>query len=254
MAYSARICASPRGRANAGPQSHRPGNRKPFRRCAQSIQGQVRHCGGQPTLDRPERPFGPGIKSMSFSSGGQRQRWSFACREIRLARRAIPACGNALGKASWRTGIRFAWPFLFQREAFELRKLVFKRVRVTGVMNFAALRLDNKLWSTNDAPFVLFVARNEPSAPNDNFYYISPRYRCGVIRPDGGRRATHRGHSRHRIAIHGCKTESQYAGHGGRTRYLHRNVQSPRGAVSRQRPRRTGAYRDVKSHRGLGLH
>jgi hypothetical protein len=112
---------------------------------------------------------------MSFSSGGQRQRWSFACREIRLARRAIPACGNALGKASWRTGIRFAWPFLFQREAFELRKLVFKRVRVTGVMNFAALRLDNKLWSTNDAPFVLFVARNEPSAPNDNFYYISPR-------------------------------------------------------------------------------
>jgi hypothetical protein len=65
--------------------------------------------------------------------------------------------------------------FLFQREAFELRKLVFKRVRVTGVMNFAALRLDNKLWSTNDAPFVLFVARNEPSAPNDNFYYISPR-------------------------------------------------------------------------------
>jgi hypothetical protein len=65
--------------------------------------------------------------------------------------------------------------FLFQREAFELRKLVFKRVRVTGVMNFAALRLDSKLWSTNDAPFVLFVARNEPSAPNDNFYYISPR-------------------------------------------------------------------------------
>lgn len=64
---------------------------------------------------------------------------------------------------------------LFQRDAFELRKRVFETLRVTGIMNFAALRQDKKLWPTNDAPFVLLVARNERPSPTDSFYYISPR-------------------------------------------------------------------------------
>lgn len=64
---------------------------------------------------------------------------------------------------------------IFQRETFELRRLLFRKLRVTGIMNFAALRLDAKLWPTNDAPFILLVARNEPSTVKDTFYFISPR-------------------------------------------------------------------------------
>lgn len=64
---------------------------------------------------------------------------------------------------------------LFQRNAFELRKRLFETVRVTGIMNFAALRQDKKLWPTNDAPFALLVARNEQPSPADSFYCISPK-------------------------------------------------------------------------------
>ena len=66
--------------------------------------------------------------------------------------------------------------FIFQPESFNLRKHVFKSMRVTGIMNFAALRLDPHLWPTNDAPFVLLVARNEPAQHDDSFYFISPKY------------------------------------------------------------------------------
>lgn len=66
--------------------------------------------------------------------------------------------------------------FIFQPEAFELRKHVFKSIRVTGIMNFSALRQDPQLWPSNDAPFVLFVARNEPAHYSDSFYFISPKY------------------------------------------------------------------------------
>lgn len=66
--------------------------------------------------------------------------------------------------------------FMFQSEAFELRKHVFKAIRVTGVMNFSALSQDSRLWPSNSAPFILLVARNEPANPNDSFYFISPKY------------------------------------------------------------------------------
>nr|MDP2190011.1 N-6 DNA methylase [Rhodoferax sp.] len=66
--------------------------------------------------------------------------------------------------------------FIFQPEAFELRKHVFKSMRVTGIMNFSALRQDPQLWPTNDAPFVLLVARNAPAQHDDSFYFISPKY------------------------------------------------------------------------------
>jgi len=66
--------------------------------------------------------------------------------------------------------------FMFQPESFELRKHIFKSIRVTGIMNFAALRQDPQLWPTNDAPFVLLVARNEPAKHDDSFYFISPKY------------------------------------------------------------------------------
>lgn len=66
--------------------------------------------------------------------------------------------------------------FLFQDATFLLRQRVFKRVRVTGIMNFTALRQDKKLWPTNSAPFALIVGRNEPSQRDESFYFISPRH------------------------------------------------------------------------------
>lgn len=66
--------------------------------------------------------------------------------------------------------------FMFQPKAFELRKYVFKSVRVTGIMNFSALSQDPRLWPSNSAPFMLLVARNELPNSDDNFYFISPKY------------------------------------------------------------------------------
>jgi hypothetical protein len=64
---------------------------------------------------------------------------------------------------------------LFQPKSFELRQHIFRHLRITGIMNFAALRQDPRIWGTNDAPFLLLVARNEPVKPRDSFYFISPK-------------------------------------------------------------------------------
>ena len=64
--------------------------------------------------------------------------------------------------------------FLFQNESFALRKLVFERMRVTGIMNFATLRQERKIWPMNDAPCALIVARNDAPSFQDSFYFISP--------------------------------------------------------------------------------
>src|SRR6185295_18163918 len=58
---------------------------------------------------------------------------------------------------------------MFQPESFELRRHLFRSMRVTGLMNFAALRHDPRVWPTNSAPFVLLVARNESSTTGDSF-------------------------------------------------------------------------------------
>ena len=65
--------------------------------------------------------------------------------------------------------------FLFQQDAYALRHHVFSTLKVTGIMNFAALRQDKRLWPTNDAPFILLVAENLRPDPLDRFYFISPR-------------------------------------------------------------------------------
>ena len=66
--------------------------------------------------------------------------------------------------------------FAFQPESFELRRHVFKSIRITGIMNFAALSQDSRLWPSNSAPFMLLVARNELPGNGDSFYFISPKY------------------------------------------------------------------------------
>ncbi|ABC33651.1 Type I restriction-modification system methyltransferase subunit [Hahella chejuensis KCTC 2396] len=65
--------------------------------------------------------------------------------------------------------------FLFQKDAYALRRHVFSVLRVTGIMNFAALRQDKRLWPTNDAQFILLVAENSQPKQSDRFYFISPR-------------------------------------------------------------------------------
>lgn len=97
-----------------------------------------------------------------------------------VARYGSPDVAFLLASTHWAKpnaalGFALHGRLLFQRDAFELRRRLFEAVRVTGIMNFAALRQDKKLWPTNDAPFALLVARNEPPLPNDNFYFISPK-------------------------------------------------------------------------------
>lgn len=65
--------------------------------------------------------------------------------------------------------------FFFQEESFGLRRHVFENLRVTGVMNFAALRQEKMIWPKNDAQFALMVATNVVPGPMDSFHFISPR-------------------------------------------------------------------------------
>lgn len=81
--------------------------------------------------------------------------------------------------------------FFFQNESFGLRRHVFENLRVTGVMNFAALRQEARIWPKNDAQFALMVATNVVPGPVDSFYFISPRLephlsQDGVFRIDPG--------------------------------------------------------------------
>lgn len=64
---------------------------------------------------------------------------------------------------------------IFQSASQALRRVVFETIRVTGVMNFSALRQDKWLWPTNDAPFILLTGQNYHPEKGQDFYFISPR-------------------------------------------------------------------------------
>src|SRR5258706_10668933 len=53
------------------------------------------------------------------------------------------------------------------------RNDLFQAVRVTGVLNGAAIRQTDG-WPGVDAPFCLIFAKNEPRQTTDAFYYVSP--------------------------------------------------------------------------------
>ena len=107
-----------------------------------------------------------------------------------------PDVAFLLAAASWAKpggaiGFAIHARFFFQSTLFELRRHVFDTLRVTGVMNFAALRQDSLLWPNNDAQFALMVAVNETPGPLDSFYFISPRHEprlseIGAFRVDPG--------------------------------------------------------------------
>jgi hypothetical protein len=113
-----------------------------------------------------------------------------------VARYGSPDIAFVLAASLWaktRGAIGFAvhGRILFQPQSFELRRYLFESLRITGIMNFAALRQDKKIWPKNDAPFALMVAVNESPGPLDSFYFVSPRHEPslsdeGVFRIDPG--------------------------------------------------------------------
>jgi len=113
-----------------------------------------------------------------------------------VARYGSPDIAFVLAASSWAKpggaiGFAVHARILFQAESFGLRRHLFERLRVTGVMNFAALRQDKKIWPKNDAQFALMVAVNETPHALDSFYFISPRHEPalsdeGVFRIDPG--------------------------------------------------------------------
>lgn len=113
-----------------------------------------------------------------------------------VARYGSPDIAFVLAASCWAKpagaiGFAVHGRFFFQEDSFALRRHVFENLRVTGVMNFAALRQDEKIWPKNDAQFALMVAANERPGPLDSFYFISPRHepqlsQAGVFRIDPG--------------------------------------------------------------------
>ncbi|MBR8235741.1 MULTISPECIES: class I SAM-dependent DNA methyltransferase [unclassified Burkholderia] len=98
-----------------------------------------------------------------------------------VARYGSPDVAFLLASARWAKpagalGFALHARLLFQPEAYELRRRVFSAVRVTGIMNFAALRQDKKLWPTNSAPFMLLVAQNEKPVGGESFFFVSPKH------------------------------------------------------------------------------
>ncbi|WP_439852340.1 HsdM family class I SAM-dependent methyltransferase [Pseudomonas syringae] len=98
-----------------------------------------------------------------------------------VARYGSPDIAFLLAASTWAKpagaiGFAVHGRFLFQGDSFGLRRHVFGNLRVTGVMNFAALRQDQKIWPKNDAQFALMVAINETPDPLDSFFFISPRH------------------------------------------------------------------------------
>lgn len=70
----------------------------------------------------------------------------------------------------------------------QARADLFRAVRITGVLNGAAIR-QTDVWPGVDAPFSLIFAKNEPQQPTDAFYFVSPEQedalnRRGRIRID----------------------------------------------------------------------
>lgn len=62
---------------------------------------------------------------------------------------------------------------LFQPESQRMRDLLFKAIRVTGILNGTALR-QTMVWPTIAAQYCLLVAKNERPKTEDSFYYINP--------------------------------------------------------------------------------
>jgi N-6 DNA Methylase len=104
----------------------------------------------------------------------------------------LPFVWRAMEWAKPRGVIAFALHgrLLFKQSAsgIRTRQAIFKSLRVTGVLNGAALRQE-KVWPNTDAPWCLLFALNEVPRDTSVFYYVTPvlepeSNRAGVMRVD----------------------------------------------------------------------
>ncbi len=61
----------------------------------------------------------------------------------------------------------------------EARRALFDAVRVTGILNGAALR-ETPVWPEISAPFCLVFAINEVPSPESSFYFVSPQFQASL--------------------------------------------------------------------------
>jgi hypothetical protein len=104
----------------------------------------------------------------------------------------LPFCWRALGwlRPNGRVALALHGRLLFKRSGagVKARSLLFKAVRVTGILNGASLR-ETKVWPGVRSPFCLWFAENAPPRAGDGFHFVSPMLeqalnRRGVLRVD----------------------------------------------------------------------
>ncbi|MCK7546255.1 SAM-dependent methyltransferase [Marinobacter bryozoorum] len=67
------------------------------------------------------------------------------------------------------------WLFKQSHKGTAARNALFEALKVTGILNGAALR-QTRVWPSVDQPFCLLFADNELPQPNEQFVFVSPHY------------------------------------------------------------------------------
>ncbi|MDR5885880.1 HsdM family class I SAM-dependent methyltransferase [Vreelandella janggokensis] len=83
----------------------------------------------------------------------------------------------AWAKPGGRIALALAGRWLFKQspKGIAARNALFEALKVTGILNGAALR-QTQVWPSVDQPFCLLFADNELPEPNDQFVFVSPHY------------------------------------------------------------------------------
>ncbi|EHJ03937.1 class I SAM-dependent DNA methyltransferase [Marinobacter manganoxydans] len=94
----------------------------------------------------------------------------------------VPDLPFVWGAMSWaKPGGRIAlalagrWLFKQSHKGTAARHALFEALKVTGILNGAALR-QTRVWPSVDQPFCLLFADNELPKPDDRFIFVSPHY------------------------------------------------------------------------------
>lgn len=83
----------------------------------------------------------------------------------------------AWAKPGGRIALALAGRWLFKQSSkgVAARNALFEALKVTGILNCAALR-QTQVWPSVDQPFCLLFADNELPGPDDRFIFVSPHY------------------------------------------------------------------------------
>lgn len=87
----------------------------------------------------------------------------------------------AWAKPGGRIALALAGRWLFKQsiKGIAARNALFEALKVTGILNGAALR-QTKVWPSVDQPFCLMFADNVLPEPDDQFVFVSPHYEPGL--------------------------------------------------------------------------